>query len=210
MAKYTPEETKQKRREARLRWSMANPQKHIAAKAAYVDRNREVILAKARAKTAAVRSEKPALTELEIVERRALRLLKKRIAQKKYRLENPAKIADTSRRTYEKHRIARDAEKAAWARKNPARVLGWTRQRQLAKINRTPAWLTDDDRWMIDQAYELAALRTQVFGFMWHVDHIFPLQGRTVSGLHTPYNLQVIPGAENLRKGNRFEVQRGK
>lgn len=76
-------------------------------------------------------------------------------------------------------------------------------KRKAAKLQRTPHWLTEDDHWMIEQAYELAALRTKMLGFSWHVDHKLPLQGKVVSGLHTPYNLQVIPAVENLRKGNR-------
>jgi hypothetical protein len=58
----------------------------------------------------------------------------------------------------------------------------------------------------MEQAYELAQLRTNIFGFPWHVDHTIPLRGRIVSGLHVPTNLQVIPGAENSRKGNRMGV----
>ena len=74
----------------------------------------------------------------------------------------------------------------------------------MSKLHRTPAWLTDDDHWMIRQAYDLAALRTRMFGFAWHVDHVIPLQGKYVSGLHTPLNLQVIPAAANIAKANRF------
>jgi hypothetical protein len=70
----------------------------------------------------------------------------------------------------------------------------------------TPKWLTQDDHWMIEQAYELAALRTKLFGFSWQVDHIVPLQGKLVSGLHTPYNLQVIPAKHNQSKSNQFTV----
>jgi 5-methylcytosine-specific restriction endonuclease McrA len=42
-------------------------------------------------------------------------------------------------------------------------------------------------------------------GVQWHVDHIIPLQGKNVSGLHVPENLQVIQGSLNIKKGNRFD-----
>jgi hypothetical protein len=77
-------------------------------------------------------------------------------------------------------------------------------KRRTAKLQRTPAWLTVDDYWMLEQAYELAALRTKMFGFSWHVDHIIPLQGKLVSGLHVPTNVRVIPGVENVKKANRY------
>jgi hypothetical protein len=76
-----------------------------------------------------------------------------------------------------------------------------------AKLKRTPSWLTDDDLWLIKQFYELAALRTKVTGISWHVDHVIPLQGKYVSGLHVPLNLQVIPAELNLSKSNRFSVK---
>ena len=79
-------------------------------------------------------------------------------------------------------------------------------KRRAAKINRTPVWLTGNDHWMIEQAYELAALRTKMFGFNWEVDHVLPLQGKMISGLHTPTNLQVIPAIFNRQKNNRYEV----
>jgi len=79
-------------------------------------------------------------------------------------------------------------------------------KRKTAKMNRTPAWLTEDDFWLIEQAYDLAAKRTQMFKFSWHVDHIIPLQGKIVSGLHVPLNLQVIPASINTSKQNKFEV----
>ena len=59
---------------------------------------------------------------------------------------------------------------------------------------------------MIEQAYELAALRTKMLGVAFEVDHILPLQGKLVSGLHVPENLQVIPATLNRAKSNSFEV----
>jgi hypothetical protein len=85
-----------------------------------------------------------------------------------------------------------------------ANTLANDAKRRAAKLQRTPAWLTVDDLWMLEQAYELAALRTKMFGFSWHVDHIIPLQGKLVSGLHVPTNVRVIPGIENVRKANRY------
>jgi hypothetical protein len=77
-------------------------------------------------------------------------------------------------------------------------------KRELSKIQRTPSWVDSDERWMIEQAYTLAALRKKMFGFDWHVDHVLPLQGKYVSGLHTITNLQVIPAVENIQKSNRY------
>ena len=136
-------------------------------------------------------------------------MAKPEIAQKKYerdaqyRKENKescrATILAWSANNLEKVKSYAKKTKA----NNKGRVNAHTVRRRLAKINRTPAWLTPDDHWIIEQAYELAAMRTKMFGFSWHVDHTLPLQGKTVSGLHVPTNLQVIPAVENIRKGNR-------
>lgn len=66
----------------------------------------------------------------------------------------------------------------------------------------TPKWLTDDDKWMIREIYNLRALRDKLTGIKWHVDHEIPLKGKFVCGLHVPTNLQVLTGADNVRKGN--------
>lgn len=77
-------------------------------------------------------------------------------------------------------------------------------KRHAAKMQRTPAWLTADDFWVLEQAYELAALRTKMLGVQFHVDHILPLQGKYVSGLHVPTNVQVIPWRDNVSKANKY------
>jgi hypothetical protein len=79
-------------------------------------------------------------------------------------------------------------------------------KRKMDTLNRTPKWLTENDFWMIEEAYDLASIRTKVFGFSWHVDHVVPLRGKNVSGFHMPANLQVVPWLDNQRKTNKFEV----
>jgi hypothetical protein len=135
-----------------------------------------------------------------------------------HRKNNPETVRKMKSRYYEKYkhvlgpqfaeyRAANKARLSAYFAKykqsNVAKVNAIAAKRRSAKLRRTPAWLTEDDLWIIEQAYELAALRTRLFGVPWHVDHVLPLQGKTVSGLHVPTNLQVIFGVENARKGNR-------
>jgi hypothetical protein len=79
-----------------------------------------------------------------------------------------------------------------------------TMLRIAAKQQRTPKWLSADDLWLMEEAYALAALRTKVTGIAWDVDHIVPLRGKVVSGLHVPWNIQVLPAAINRSKGNKF------
>lgn len=94
-----------------------------------------------------------------------------------------------------------------WASRNRDKVNATWMRREAGKKNRTPAWLTPDELWMIEQAYDIAALRTKMLGIQFHVDHILPLQGKTVSGLHVPWNLQVITAKENQMKSNRLEAK---
>jgi hypothetical protein len=66
--------------------------------------------------------------------------------------------------------------------------------------NRTPSW-ADLDK--IRDVYAWAKLATAVTGVDHHVDHVVPIKGKTVSGLHVENNLRVIPWWENLEKSNR-------
>lgn len=83
---------------------------------------------------------------------------------------------------------------------------GEVAKRRASKDQRTPAWLSDDDYWMMKEIYALSALRTKLTGIKWNVDHIIPLRGKMVSGLHVPQNMQVITKQANLLKGSKHLI----
>lgn len=131
--------------------------------------------------------------ESETKEQRAVRLEKAKIKAALWREQNP------------EHSGTKEAKKKyAQSVHGRTKKNAHTAKRRAALIQRTPKWLTEDDLWIIEQAYELAVLRTEIFGFGWHVDHIIPLQGKVVSGLHVPENLRVIPSKENLKKHSKY------
>jgi hypothetical protein len=119
---------------------------------------------------------------------------------------NPEKAKERRLKTYERTREKHLAQKKIYRQTNRAKVNALGKAYKVRKKNRIPAWVDKDHMWLIKEAYELAQLRTKHFGFSWHVDHIVPLQGELVSGLHVIENLQVIPGVENIKKKNKFEI----
>lgn len=64
--------------------------------------------------------------------------------------------------------------------------------------NAFPKWLTEEHREVIKVIYKLAGQDGR------HVDHIVPLRGKDVCGLHVPWNMQILDSSENLSKGNRL------
>lgn len=166
----------------------------------YREANSEQIRAADRARYVANKAAKQA-TMRAYREANAEELAEKK---KAYRAAAAEALRAKDRAYYLANREAIAERRREYRQTRGAAIAAANRQRQSAKLLRTPAWLTPDDLWLIQQAYELARLRTQMFGFLWHVDHIFPLRGKTVSGLHVPLNLQVIPATENCHKNNKY------
>ena len=79
-------------------------------------------------------------------------------------------------------------------------------KRRASKINRTPSWLTENDYKEMEKYYIKANEIEVETGVKQHVDHIIPLQGENISGLHMPSNLQILPATENLSKGNKYFI----
>ena len=74
-------------------------------------------------------------------------------------------------------------------------------KRRATKLHATPAWA---DLAKIKKMYYACQQISEATGIPHHVDHIVPLQGELVSGLHVEYNLRIIPATENLSKANKF------
>jgi hypothetical protein len=97
---------------------------------------------------------------------------------------------------------------------NQGKRLAWSRRRELSKTSRAPTWLTDNDLQYMADLYTNCREAEEVFGdvgldIKFHVDHIYPLQGDLVSGLHTPLNLQILSANENIVKSNYYDPDEG-
>lgn len=90
---------------------------------------------------------------------------------------------------------------ARWGHKNRARRTAMQRERDARKLNATPKWA---DRDAITKVYVEAARLSKLHGVPYEVDHIFPLQGKTVCGLHVACNLRPVLASVNRRKNNKL------
>lgn len=123
--------------------------------------------------------------------------------KKRYRARQAAKI-----REYNAAYMARNPERmrewrTKWEEKNPHSLAERKARRRTAQLNAMPAWV---DRAAIRAIYRECKRISAETSIVHHVDHVVPLQGVTVCGLHVPWNLQVIPATENFRKAKRFRV----
>jgi len=120
------------------------------------------------------------------------------------------------KRYYEKNRqaviaraAARPAEekrrnRADYKDRNVDVVRADTSVRKRRHREATPKWLTPAERLQMRDLYVQARKMTELTRERYVVDHIVPLRGEEVCGLHVPWNLRVITQEENLKKSNKL------
>lgn len=92
-----------------------------------------------------------------------------------------------------------------WVKDNPEKHNAHMASTRAKRLKRNPKWLKDYFVEEIKEFYKLAKALEEFTGIKHEVDHIIPLQGKLVSGLHVPWNLRVITKDENNKKRNKFE-----
>ena len=119
----------------------------------------------------------------------------------RYRKENPDRQRQNLRDWRERNRERYRNNEYEWRVKNSISVYARNKERTERQKLATPIWA---DVEKIVAIYCEARRLTADTGIKWHVDHLIPLCGELVSGLHIHSNLRVIPATENLRKNNHF------
>ncbi len=123
-------------------------------------------------------------------------------SSRKQRQKDPDKTRACVRRWYANNKGKAREIIRRWVEANPGKVAAIKAKYKAQKKSATPACANLKK---IERIYELSAWASRFTDDPLHVDHIIPLQGELISGLHVHENLQIIPGPENCSKGNSFD-----
>lgn len=123
--------------------------------------------------------------------------------QRQYQAQNREKYRAASKKWRENNPVLMQLSKDDWYYRNKHKNAAAAKRYYARKRDRCPRWLTPAQHADIEKYYSAARYLSDQSGEPWHVDHIVPLFGENVCGLHVPWNLQILTGSENSSKGNR-------
>jgi hypothetical protein len=123
-------------------------------------------------------------------------------AKDSWRVQNKDKVAAYDKQWQAANKQNKAANYKKWQQNNKAKVNHINSLRRAAEKSATPSWANLED---IEAKYRLAKYFDFISGgfVKHHVDHVLPLRGKTVCGLHVENNLQVLIDKDNLRKSNK-------
>lgn len=128
---------------------------------------------------------------------------KRKEKRKAYRAKNRDKLKGAEKKWRDENKDKEVAASARYSKKYPEKRAALRAKRRASERNRTPNWLTKEQLSDIQKLYGESSRLSKLTGVKFNVDHIVPLQGKHVSGLHVPWNLQVLPYYDNIAKGNK-------
>lgn len=138
---------------------------------------------------------------------------KERERRRQYVKANPEKIKAYAtsesrkqyfREYYQRNKVALAEKNKRWRGEKGELTRAYLAEYRARKLQATPKWARDEwSVFVIREAHALAVIRNRTTGSKWEVDHVIPLQGKKVSGLHVWNNIQVIPRTVNRRKSNK-------
>jgi hypothetical protein len=119
----------------------------------------------------------------------------------KYRKDNISSILDYNREYNQRKPEVLKSSRKKWLEKNPHFKAETSAMRRVIERKAVPKWA---DLKAISEIYQKCAAVSKETGVAHHVDHIIPLRGKNVCGLHVAENLQILSAIENCRKSNKF------
>lgn len=124
--------------------------------------------------------------------------------EKRYSENNKEKIVEYSKKYNQEHKKEKAEYDKKYRKEHRNQYNAHSAKYTASKLNATPMWLTKKQEKEMLVFYTKAKKLELETNIEYHVDHIIPLQGANVCGLHVPWNLQVITAEENLKKGNKY------
>ena len=126
--------------------------------------------------------------------------------KKKYYQENREQIRAKQKKHYDENRCRVLESNRQWRKKNPDKARENDVRCRYRRYRAIPSWLTSEQQEQINSIYRKCRHMTMETGIQHHVDHIVPIHGVTVCGLHVPENLQILTASENCSKRNSFDA----